>query len=186
MLDYDGSQVLFRLACVAALRAREFADQAATEEHARGQAMERRQRERDQTIQTIVMTQAAAEGYANGVHLRANVAASGGWIDRWSALPALSAAAPGSPHQQSRPGLERELGAWRNYLLHADALARDRLQLLLLGAGLLRQGQSAVDLLTADLAERTRDQAAALFRWAEKATRVPAPTTNGWIAPDEM
>jgi hypothetical protein len=79
-----------------------------------------------------------------------------------------------------------ELGAWRNYLLHADARARTRLRELLTKKGLLAGDISEPDLLTADLAESTVQQADQLFRWAEERTGIQAPFLDAaWVAPDE-
>jgi hypothetical protein len=188
-IDYDGSQILFRLAIVDTLTARKRAAQAAGELAARGQAMERQQRERDSVIRAIIMIQAAAEGYANSVHLRAGRDAKGPWISRWKNLPRVAETMgrnPGSFLGDHHQEFLEELGAWRQFFLHADKMARDRLRNRLVDSGQLADGQLEVELLTADMAAAFLKQADSLFRWAEKVTGITAPNEHGvWIAPDE-
>jgi len=192
--SYDGSQVLFRQAKARAIAARRFAQQADQAEAIGSSGMERRQRERDAVISAIVLTQAAAESYANWVHIQADVTPPRTWIERWKHLP-TAARALGRPAQTTTDAgpveitlsdeqeeLLKELGAWRNFLLHADARARDRLRELLD----LASEQTEVDLLTADLAESLVGRAEELFRWAQRLTGINAPfLDHAWVAPDE-
>ncbi|GAA0965347.1 hypothetical protein [Actinocorallia libanotica] len=190
MENYNSSQVMFRLAIVAALRARKRADQAESEEAIRGQAMERRQRERDETQSTLTQVQAAAEGYINWVHQQAGTEKNVSWVERWERLPE-AATARSRPSDFALPDSHKayllEIGAWRNALLHSDSKAKNRLTDLLITQKRLTPDQSPLVLMTADLAEDVLDRAETLFRWAEKHVGINAPKRNGaWIAPDEI
>jgi hypothetical protein len=78
------------------------------------------------------------------------------------------------------------LGAWRNYLLHADVKARDRLRELLTKNGDLAPGEAETDLLTANMAETTLNRAGELFRWAQHLTAIQAPfLDHAWVSFDE-
>lgn len=197
--DYDGSQVLFRQAKARSLAARRSAQQAEVEEAAGGNGMERRQREKDAVIATLVLAQGAAEGYANWVHIKAGIPPKdSSWVKRWKNLPA-AARALGRPTQAEVNGQPEEvtlssahedflnrLGAWRNFLLHADARARDRLHDQLSENGDLAPGEHEITLLTADLAETTLIRSDEIFRWAERLTAVQAPfLDHAWVSPDE-
>lgn len=187
--DYDGSQVLFRQAKARAAAARRFAMEASQQQALGRSGIERRLRERDAVITAVVLTQGAAEGYANWVHLQAGTALSprDSWMTRWERL-AEAAEKLGRPPEPDLSEEQRDflnlLGAWRNFLLHADVRARTRLRDLL--AGSLPEGLSEPDLLTADLAEATLQQAEQIFRWAQNKTGIQAPFLDAaWVAPDE-
>jgi hypothetical protein len=196
--DYDGSQVLFRQAKARSAAARRFAQQASAEQATGGNGMERRQRERDAVIAALVLAQGAAEGYANWVHIQGGIPAKGSWVQRWKNLPA-AARALGRPAQAEADGqltdvtlssaheeFLNQLGAWRNFLLHADAKARDRLRDLLSENGGLAPGEHEITLLTADLAETTLIRSDEIFRWAQRLTAVQAPfLDHAWMASDE-
>lgn len=187
--DYDGSQVLFRQAKARTLAARRFATEAEQEKSLGRHGIERTQRERDAVIVVLILTQGAAEGYANWVHLQAETKVNGSWVNRWEKLTDAAKNmkrsaefALGNDHR----AFLNELGAWRNYLLHADARARIRLRELLANDGRLTEGLSEPDLLTADLAESTLHLANQLFRWAQDQTGIQAPFLDSvWVAPDE-
>ena len=186
---YDGSQVLFRQAKARSAAARKFARQADEELAAGGSGMERRQREKDAVITTLILAQGAAEGYANWVHIQAGMPTKGTWVDRWRNLPA-AARSLGRPAQDTLSSAHEEflhqLGAWRNYLLHADARARDRLHDLLTGNGDLASGETETTLLTADLAEATLTRSDEIFQWAQRLTAIQAPfLDHAWVAIDE-
>ncbi|WP_049571386.1 hypothetical protein [Streptomyces sp. SBT349] len=188
--DYDGSQVLFRQAKARALSARRFAKDAAEEQARERSGIERRQRERDAVIVTVALTQAAAEGYANWVHIQAGTEDNVSWVKRWEELP-TAAEAMGRPAGSVLSTEKREflnlLGAWRNALLHADARARDRLHEMLTSTGALTSVTSEIDLLTADLAESVVKKADELFRWAQNLTSIQAPfLDHAWVAEDEL
>ena len=196
--DYDGSQVLFRQAKARSAAARRFAQQANAEQATGGNGMERRQRERDAVIAALILAQGAAEGYANWVHIQAGIPAKGSWVERWKNLPA-AASALGRPAQAEADGQRTEvtlssaheeflnqLGAWRNFLLHADTKARDRLHDLLSKNGDLASGEHEITLLTADLAETILIRSDEIFRWAQHLTAVQAPfLDHAWVASDE-
>jgi hypothetical protein len=118
---YNGSQVLFRQAKARALAARRFAREADQEQAEGRSGIERRQREKDAVIATLVLSQGAGEAYVNWVFLRAGVTPSGTWIDRWGGLR-NAARELGRDDKFGLPRDHRkffnELDAWRNYLLH--------------------------------------------------------------------
>lgn len=187
--DYAGQQVLFRQAKARTVAARRFARQAGEAETLGQSGVERRQRERDAVITALILTQGAAEGYVNWIHLEAGtkVTRQDGWIRRWEKIVAAAADLGRSTDftlGDDQRDFLMELGAWRNYLLHADAKARERLRERLTGNN--NAGVSPPELLTAEFAEsiiRTADQ---LFRWAEARTGVQAPFLDAaWIASDE-
>lgn len=187
---FDGSQVLFRLAKENAIRARTRGDQADQEaaEGRLGQGSEPRARELDAVIGTITNAQAAAESYANWVHLTAGTTPDRGWnswIIEWERLPEAAAALDRptdfalSPEEKE---LLHEAAAWRNFLMHADRAARERLRARLINDGTLSAAASDADivaLLRADLAERLIDNFEALFRRAQRGTGINAPFTTG-------
>lgn len=187
--DYAGHQVLFRQAKARTVAARRCAIQA-TEQQELGQTgNERRQRERDAVITTLILIQGAAEGYINWIHHEAGIPATGSWIQRWERLPDVAAKHNRSAEfalvDEQRAFLS-EIGAWRNYLLHADDRARDRLHGLLASNGNLSESTSPPDLLTADFAEATLQKADELFRWAQDRTGTQAPfLDSAWVALDE-
>lgn len=196
--DYDGSQVLFRQAKARSAAARGFAQQADAEQDAGGNGMERQQREKDAVIATLILAQGAAEGYANWVHIQAGIPATGTWVERWKKLPAAAralgrpakAGVGGQPIEITLSSAHEEflnrLGAWRNFLLHADTRARDRLRDLLNESGDLAPGEPQITLLTADLAETTLTRSDEIFRWAQDLTAVQAPfLDHAWVASDE-
>jgi hypothetical protein len=79
---------------------------------------ERKQRERDAVIATLVLAQAAAEGYANWAHIHAGTPVDGqSWVERWQKLPA-AAEAMGRPVGATLADPQCDflnlLGAWRN------------------------------------------------------------------------
>lgn len=196
--DYDGSQVLFRQAKARSAAARRFARQADEEQAKGGSGMERRQREKDAVIAALILAQGAAEGYANWVHIQAGVPATGSWVGRWKNLPA-AARALGRRAQAEVNGQQVEvtlssaheeflnhLGAWRSYLLHADAKARERLRDLLNDNGDLAPGEHETTLLTADLTETTLTRSDEIFRWAQRLTAIQAPfLDHAWVASDD-
>lgn len=190
--DYDGSQVLFRYAKARVAAARRFAAEVKQEQELGGSGSERRQRERDAVITVLILTQGAAESYANWVHLKARTSLKFGhsWIERWEMLPDTVAKMCNQGEQgefvlsEEHHAFLKVLGAWRNFLLHADAHARKRLRKLL--ADDLSEGTSERDLLTADFAETVLQKAEQIFRWAERNTGVQAPFLDlAWVAADE-
>jgi hypothetical protein len=189
--DYAGHQVLFRQAKARAMAARRFATQADLALSEGRSGVERQQRERDAVISVLILTQGAAEGYANRVHLEActTITIKDTWIRRWEKI-ADAAGHLDRPTDfalnDDQRGFLTDLGAWRNYLLHADAKACERLYSRLVAVGSLDEATSPVDLLTADLAETIIHKADRLFRWAEDKTGIQAPFLDAaWVAPDE-
>ncbi|WP_162602874.1 hypothetical protein [Streptomyces sp. CS090A] len=185
---YNGSQVLFRQAKARALAAQSFAKEAEQKQAVGPSGTERRQRERDAVIATVVLAQGAAEGYVNWVFLQAGVTATGTWIDRWAGLRNAAA----KLGRESQFGLEKEhrnffneLDAWRNFLLHGDERSRESLHKAIAARGSTQPG-GEVDLLTAAYASTVMAKVEAACRWAQEKTGIPAPATQGaWVSPDE-
>jgi hypothetical protein len=125
---------------------------------------ERRLREIDAVLETVVLTQAACEGwiYFAYRHTKAEPEKGGGWIQRWIDAPRLICDPCRPAGQPPTRGLDqvtidalRRLSAWRNFLLHGDDRARQKL-------GDLIDQEPDVRLLTAALAEQ-------VIAWADHA-----------------
>ncbi|MEV0595963.1 hypothetical protein [Nonomuraea cavernae] len=83
---------------------------------------------------------------------------------------------------QYRPGSHAYMGAWRNYLMHADPNVRDRLHAVLVQRKLIapETGEDAiVKLLNADLALWAITTFDGLFRWAKARMGIQAPFAEG-------
>lgn len=128
---YDPSQVLFRYAKELALRARE-----RHAEYRQSGDIERRNREADACLGAVIMAHSALESWINQVRERAgaDVRRQGeAWHERWTAyLPAIAEAKGRTPATSAMPANAAEaladLNALRNFPVHADARARDRLE----------------------------------------------------------
>jgi hypothetical protein len=135
--------MLYRRACATAHQARERATEAArTGRH------ERRLRELDAVVETVALTQAAAEGWIHRAYHLAEVEpqGAGGWVGRWQAAP-KAICGPGSRDLDFETvETLRWPSSWRNCLLHDDARARERLRTNGVAAG------SEAGHLTADMA----------------------------------
>jgi hypothetical protein len=187
--DYDGSQSSLQTGQGACPRRAAFATEADQQQARGGDGIERRQRERDNVISTLILAQGAAESYVNWVHITAGLTTKDSWIKRWENLPA-SAQVLRRPRSSALSDDHRDflnrLGAWRNFLLHADSRARDRLRELLISGGDLTVGTSEPNLLTAALAETVLKQADEVFRWAQHLSGIQAPFLDyAWVALDE-
>jgi hypothetical protein len=111
-------------------RAVAMAKQAASRaaEHAATGKVERRMREIDAVMETIILSQAAAEGWIYTCYRQAQVTPpNAGWRRCWTAAPAEIA----EPSVRSLEAATVEtlewLSAWRNWLAHDDDRARERL-----------------------------------------------------------
>ncbi|MGW6202215.1 hypothetical protein ACWF9B_00960 [Streptomyces sp. NPDC055089] len=185
---YNGSQVLFRQAKARALAARRFAIEADQEQAEGRSGIERRQRENDAVIATLVLAQGAGEAYVNWVFLQSGVTPSGTWIGRWGGLR-TAARGLGRDDNFGLPSEHRRffnaLDAWRNYLLHGDKKARTSLRRALEAQG-TTDLTNETDLLDSAYAASVMDRAEAAFRWAEEHTGIQAPFLDAaWIAFDE-
>jgi hypothetical protein len=136
--------MLCRRACATAHQARERATEAAQTGH-----HERRLRELDAVVETVVLAQAAAEGWIHRAYHLADVEphGAGGWVARWEAAPRAIVGPRTRDLDAETVGTLRWLSTWRNYLVHDDARARLRLHASGIDAG----GEAAH--LTADMAE---------------------------------
>ncbi|WP_146610474.1 MULTISPECIES: hypothetical protein [unclassified Streptomyces] len=185
---YNGSQVLFRQAKARAIAARRFVGEADQEQAEGRSGIERRQREKDAVIATLVLAQGAGEAYVNWVFLQAGVRPSGTWIDRWGGLR-NAARELGRNNKFGLPSEHRrffnELDAWRNYLLHGDERSRKSLRQALEAQG-RTDLTNETDLLDSAYAALVMDRAEAAFRWAEQQTGIQAPFLDGaWAAFEE-
>jgi hypothetical protein len=136
--------MLYRRACATAHQARERATEAAqTGRH------ERRLRELDAVVETVVLAQAAAEGWIHRAYHLAEFEPQGrgGWVARWQSAP-RAIGGPGTRDLDTETvETFRWLSTWRNYLVHDDARARERLH----ASGIDLRSEAAH--LTADMAE---------------------------------
>ncbi|MQA35941.1 hypothetical protein [Modestobacter roseus] len=124
--------MLYRRACATAYQARKRATEAA--ETGR---FERRLRELDAAVETVVLAQAAAEGWIHRAYHLAEVEprGAGGWVARWEAAP-RAIGGPGTRDLDAETVRTlRWLSTWRNYLVHDDARARERLRASGIDAG---------------------------------------------------
>jgi hypothetical protein len=149
--------VLYRLA-------KEHVHKADHYEHEAGASIGRRQREVDSCIATIVFVQAALEAWINWTAFQAGESLTGGLVNRWrDGLEQIAkhAGRPSPPplSEDNREFLE-QLSAWRNYVLHADDQASERLSRL----GLDQQD------LGAPLARETLRKADAVLEYGSSAT----------------
>ncbi|WP_138757347.1 hypothetical protein [Modestobacter altitudinis] len=140
--EFVPAVMLYRRSCATAHQARRRAIQSVGTG-----GRERRLREIDATVETIVLAQAAAEGWIHWAYHLAEVEPSRrGWIPRWQEAPRAIAGSASRELDEKTIETLRWLNAWRNYLVHNDAMARQRMETF------VSQG-TEVDLLTADTAE---------------------------------
>lgn len=192
--DVDLSQVMFRQALREARRAADYAERAATEESAGGTGLQLRMRERDAVTTTIILTQAAAEAFFNWSHIRAEVPTTGvDFMSRASLMRTsaakLNSGAPAFGWTTAENKDFEMLAAWRNFLGHSDAKARDRLRDQLIKRSDLpaeATDQQITALLTTALAERIISRAEAAFQRVG-AIVGGAPSCHGaWIGQEEI
>ncbi|MFF0486753.1 hypothetical protein [Streptomyces sp. NPDC004435] len=194
--DVDLAQVMFRRADVESRRAAMFAAQADLERAAGLSGLERRSRERDAVIATVVLVQASVEAFINWAHIRAgNTVSSMKFMERANKLP--QSASMLRPHAEPFAWTEdektffTELTRWRNFLGHASPTSRNWLRDLLVERGDVPDEETTdsqiMELLTAALAARFVDAARTLMTRAATATGTSAPFSFGaWHAPDEL
>lgn len=188
---FNASQIHFQAALDKARLARQRHEEAETErkQGCVGQGAEPRAREMDATIASVMLTQAAAESYASWAHIQAGTHPGFlKWREAWEKLPKVAAACGRSADFKlgaDRAATLELLGAWRNYLMHTDPSARERLHKTLVGREQITAAdgeKKIVALLNADLAEWAVIEAEKLFRWAEERTGIQAPFTKGaWL-----
>jgi len=145
---------------------------------------ERRRREIDLCVETLVLTQGALEAWINWAHLASGVKPKGMWIERWTkGLHRIAEArghAPSFALSDEHRRFLQELGSWRNFLLHGDARSRVR-QLERTG------GAELSDLLTADYAAEVIRGADSVFTLGGAVTGIVAPySVLLWVAFDEL
>ncbi|MFE6086028.1 hypothetical protein [Streptomyces virginiae] len=194
--DVDLAQVMFRRADVESRRAAMYAEQAKRECEAGLSGMERRARERDAVISTVVLVQASVEAFINWAHIRAgHTVNSMKFKERAKAITASAAilnptAAESFAWSAAEDDFFSELNKWRNFLGHSSPTSRDWLRELLVERGEVPTGASdsqMMELLTAPMAERFVDTARTLMNRAAEATGTGAPfSSSAWHAPDEL
>jgi hypothetical protein len=135
--------MIYRRAVAMAKQARRRANQ-----HAETGNQERRLREIDATIETVILAQAAAEGWIHAAYRLAKIEPRDrtSWSTRWADAPEAICGAGTRPLDRATTATLDWLSAWRNWLVHDDARARKRLgRIVPLGR--------ETDHLTANLAE---------------------------------
>lgn len=179
MRDFDGSQVLYRLAFASRLRAEQRAKQAAE----RGGDTERSARSSDALIEAVVLLQASAEAWINRQYEMAGLRSrGGGWVARWNGIGHL-ATSLGREKQSlasSHMKLLNEISTLRNYLVHGDADSKARLQAW-------SGDRDLHDILTVEYVTELFLWAEALWAEAKAITGRQTPFTNyAWVALDEF
>lgn len=177
--DFDGSQVLYRLAFASRLRAAQRAKQAAE----RGGDTERSARSFDALIEAVVLLQASAEAWINRQYERAGLhSRGGGWVARWNGIGHL-AKSLGREMQSlasSHTELLTEISTLRNYLVHGDADSTARLQEW-------SGDRDLHDILTVEYVADLLRRAEALWTQARAITGQQTPfTDHAWVALDEF
>ena len=115
--------MIYRRACATAHQA-----QARAAEHLSSGRNERRLREVDAAVETIVLAQAACEGWIHAVYRLADIdPPQGNWVARWQAAPQAICGPSVRDLDTGTVESLRWLSRWRNYLVHDDAQARERL-----------------------------------------------------------
>ena len=176
--DFVPAVMIYRRACATAQQAQSRAD-----EHASTGRNERRLREVDATVETIVLAQAACEGWIHAAYRLASIdPPRGGWILRWQRAPRAICDPNARDLDPSTIDSLRWLSRWRNYLVHDDAQARDGLRQY------VAAGSEAAH-LTAALAHQVIERCDAAF--TDAGAILGAKTLAGlhsahlWRAPDE-
>lgn len=186
---------MFRRADIESRRAAAYALQAEQERAGGLSGLERRARERDAVIATVVLVQAAVEAFINWTHIQAgNTLTAMNFTVRAEAITASAAvlAPDAEPFAWSptESTFFTELTKWRNFLGHASPTSRDSLRKVLVERGEVPAGASdsqMMDLLTAPMAARFVDTARTLMARAARTTHTTAPfSTGAWHAPDEL
>lgn len=183
--------MLFRRAQACSLAARRHADQARKEIEGGRPDVRPRQRETAAVIETLILTQGAAESYVNWIHLQAGVKLeSQSWKPRWDGLRTVAhhLGRNGSNLPSEHRQFFKELSAWRNYLLHGDEMARKTLlnALKVRGKGDVADEAEVISILDSDCADTIITRADAAFRSAAHQTGVQRPFTKGaWIDPSD-
>lgn len=89
---------------------------------------ERRLRMIDAVMETIILSQAAAEGWIYAAYRLAGEQPRGrGWRQCWTQAPKIIAGPDARNLDTATTGTLDWLSAWRNYLVHDDDRARERL-----------------------------------------------------------
>ena len=122
--DFVPAVMIYRRACATAHQA-----QARAAEHLSTGRNERRLREVDAVVETIVLAQAACEGWIHAAYRLAGIdPPRGGWVARWQAAPQTICGPSARDLDTDTVENLRWLSRWRNYLVHDDAQARARLR----------------------------------------------------------
>lgn len=175
MDPYDPTQVLFRLAKDFSLRATE-----RRAEYDLTGAAERRNREVDMCLGVIIMAHSALEAWINRIREAAGVQreVSGAWEERWHAYLVAVARAKGKEGRAgSMPDAAseamRDLNALRNFPVHADTRALNRLE------ARFPYINSFPDLLRAEFIVALLKRLDEACRYAESVVGEPAPHLKG-------
>lgn len=151
-VDFVPAVMLYRRAAAMAEQAEQRSAQ-----FAERSSSERRLRMIDAVMETIILSQAAAEGWIYAAYRLAGERPRGrGWRECWSQAPQIIL----GPEARELDGASTDtlewLSAWRNYLVHDDDRARERL------AKHVPEG-SETDHLTAEMAREVITRMDAAF-----------------------
>lgn len=181
VIDYRPSGVLYRIAVAASRRAR-----ARSRQFEATRDLERRYREIDACVETIILTQAALEAAINEALREHDVSLTGPWVTRWKCGPAKIAGKLGRPSDFALPqellGELQLLSAWRQFFVHGDNSARERF-----ADKIGHEPRDVPDVCDADLAKHWIEQADKLFEWFGASTGiVHSPSRYLWVPHDDL
>lgn len=178
MRDFDGSQLFYRLAFASGMRAADRNGQAEG-----GASSERMARSFDARFEAVVLLQASAEAWINRAYEQTALPTTNpNWRGRWKGIGKVAQARqrPWLSLTTESGDLLDEVSAIRNFLLHGDTNAKERL-------ATLTQGADLHDFLTIAFIERMFQSAERLWDEARSITGLNAPTISGaWVAWDEV
>jgi hypothetical protein len=171
--------VLYRLAFASAMRAAARQNEA----KARGGDIERAARSFDALIEAVVLLQASAEAWINRLYeTNRRPATSARWRSRWGGIGHVAVALERPQRSISKESatLLDEISVLRNYLVHGDDEARQRLEAW-------SGDRDLHDILTVEFVTTLLQRAETLWAEARAITGQQTPTSDGaWIAADEF
>ena len=178
--NFFPAAMLYRRACAQQAQAIRM-----SQEFAESGQHERRLREMDAVMSTVVLTQAAGESWIYSAYRKASVRPrpAQGWVQRWVDSPGLICGEGTRALNESTEDSLRTLSNWRNFLVHGDDAARRRLHAVV-PAG------DVADRLTSELAQKVIQDMDDAFTDAGSLLGVHGTTglhsSHLWVAPDEV
>jgi hypothetical protein len=177
--NFFPAAMLYRRACAQQAQAIRMA-----QEFVESGQHERRLREMDAVMSTVVLTQAAGESWIYSAYRKASVRPRRveGWVQRWIDSPVLICGDGTRALNKSTEDSLRTLSNWRNFLVHGDDAAGRRLHAVV-SAG------DVAERLTSELAQKVIQDMDDAF--TDDGSLLGVHGTTGlhsshlWVAPDE-